>query len=92
MTENQEIENAETLLDVRIFRVPGADVEYWLKIVRAYGGNRQTAFRMLLDSFAIMTMLGKVQTDMQIVDERLSTLEQKWRAEGGNLPKTFGGV
>lgn len=89
---NSEIENSETLVDVRIFRIPIEDFEYWMKIVRANGGNRQRVFRMLLDCYAYMQLLGKLNTELQTLVERVDALEQNWRREGGNLGiKTFGG-
>lgn len=86
----KEIEKEETFVDVRIFHIPKSDFDYWMQIVRAYGNNRQTTFRMLLDCYLISTIIGKLHTEMKIMEDRIQTLEQQWRKEGGNYPKTFG--
>ena len=91
MTESTEIENEEKFVDVRIWGIPEADFEYWMKLVRAYDGNRRLAFRVLLDSYAVMSMIGQLKTSVDIMETKITTLEQKWQREGGNLPKTFGG-
>ena len=97
MMDSPEVENSETLVDVRIYRIPKQDFDTWIQIVRAFGNNRQVAFRYLLDSYNVMVLFGKLHVMHEILEDRVKTLEQKWQKEGGNLgaerpmPKTFGG-
>lgn len=91
MMTDSEIENQETYVDVRIWKIPKSDFDYWMQIVRAHGGNRQQVFRLLLDNYAMSAMMGQVHTNMKILEERVEALEEFWKREGGNVPKTFGG-